>query len=258
MPRLLLHAFLLFTLAVTTPLSAQVWTSTKIVGPFVCWGDFDLTEVESSLASLAEVHQSLQANLNLPPVQEWIEVYIFESDASWRAFLRENYPKVPYRRAMFIKKKGQRCQLFLCRTPQFEVDIRHEGTHALLDASVPGLPDWLHEGLAEYHEVEPGNRLTGAEWFEKTQWNAKFGVSRKLTSLEKISAGLAMKPVDYRDSWAWANFLLNGPPEVRGVLAETIADYAKKGTSTPVSTRVKTKLKNPDGALREFYRGLKK
>ena len=241
----------------TPAVFAQRWVSTKVVGPFVCWGNFDLSEVETQLAGLSEVHQQLSEKLKLPVIQEWIEVYVFESDASWREFLREKYPKISYRRALFIKKKGARGQLFVCRTAEFAVDIRHEGTHALLDAAVSGVPEWLHEGLAEYFEVAPGSRLTGAEWFAETQRNAKFGISRKLTSLEKIRTGMSMTPKDYRDSWAWVNFLLNGPPEVRGILPEMIADFARTGKAAPVSTRIAKRIKNPDSVMRAYFHDLK-
>ncbi len=237
--------------------AAQQWTSTKVVGPFVCWGNFDLKQVEAQLAGLAEVHQELNVRLKLPAIQEWIEVYVFDSDQTWRGFLRTHHPKIPYRRALFIKKKGQRGQLFVYRTAEFAVDIRHEGTHALIDAAVNGVPEWLHEGLAEYFEVAPADRMTGAEWFAPTQRNAKMGISRKLVSLEKIQNGLAMTNNDYRDAWAWVNFLLNGPPEVRNVLAETFADYARGITPQPISKRVGMRIQNPDTALRGFYRNLK-
>ncbi|MDO4551868.1 MAG: hypothetical protein Q4C96_11540 [Planctomycetia bacterium] len=249
---------LFFSIFHTNSAVSQVWTSTKVVGPFVCWGNFDLSKVEHELAALEEVHIQLSRSLKLPAIQEWIEVYVFDGTDSWKHFLRENYPHVSYRRALFIKKKGHRCQLFVCKTEDFLIDIRHEGTHALLDSSVSGVPEWLHEGLAEYFEVNPNVRLTGTEWFSATQRNARFGISRNLSSLEKITDGMSMTNKDYRDAWAWVNFLLNGPPEVRSVLAETIADYAKGDVKMPVSERIKTKIKNPDGALREFYRNLKK
>ena len=256
-PLIILLIIILGKASIPTTLSAQAWTSTKVVGPFVCWGNFDLTEVEAELVSLSEVHRQLSEKLKLPPISEWIEVYVFHDNVSWREFLRRTYPKIPYRRAIFIKKKGERGQLFVCRTEKFVVDVRHEGTHALLDATVSGVPEWLHEGLAEYFEVAPDDRLTGAEWFPETQRNAKFGISRKLTALEKFQSGMAMTNKDYRDSWAWVNFLLNGPPEVRGILPEMIADFARNGKAEPVSSRITKRIKNPDGALREYFRGLK-
>lgn len=240
----------------TAEAGAQQWVSTKVVGPFVCWGNFDLKEVEPQLASLAEVHQELNVRLKLPTIQQWIEVYIFDSDQTWRTFLKRHHPTIPYRRALFIKRVGQRCQLFVCRTGQFGVDIRHEGTHALIDSAVEGVPEWLHEGLAEYFEVLPANRQTGSDWFEATKRNAKMGTSRKLPSLERLQNGMAMTNTDYRDAWAWVNFLMNGPPEVRGVLAETFADYARGVQGPSVSKRVNSKMRNPDAALRAFYRGL--
>ena len=191
-PHLFLPVFILFYVFVSGVLSAQVWTSVKTVGPFVCWGEFDLAEVERPLAGFTEVHRQMAEKLKLPAVKEQVEVYLFKNDTSLRDFLRKNYPKVPYRRALAMKKKGQRNHLFLCRSEKLAEDIRHEAVHALLDASITGVPEWLHEGLAEYFEVEPEDRLTGAEWFEQTQTNAKLGVSRQLTSLERITSSMSM------------------------------------------------------------------
>ena len=67
------------------------------------------------------------------------------------------YPRVPYRRALFVKS-GSRGRVFAYEHEDLAVDVRHESTHALLHASLPMVPLWLDEGLAEYFEVAESQR----------------------------------------------------------------------------------------------------
>ena len=72
--------------------------------------------------------------------------------ATYQAYMKQYFPKVPYRRALFIKARGPG-MVFACQGTDFEIDVRHESTHALLHAWLPSVPLWLDEGLAEYFEV---------------------------------------------------------------------------------------------------------
>jgi hypothetical protein len=49
--------------------------------------------------------------------------------------------------------------VFAYRGEDFETDLRHECTHALLNAALPVVPLWLDEGLAEYFEVLPQSAI---------------------------------------------------------------------------------------------------
>lgn len=239
--------------------SAQKWVSTAVVGPFYCWADFNLEDVAGELQGLQEIHQQLTQKIGLPKTKEWIELYIFKDNASWRLFLKEKYPEVPYRRALYIKKKDENGQLFLHLHREFSVDLRHEGTHALIHASVMAsdMPIWLDEGLAEYFEVPAGNRQTGSVWFAKTEWNAKFGITPDLEALEKIQGMQNMTNNDYRDSWAWVNFLLNGPNEVRNILPEYVAAIHSGEETSRVKQRVWDALEKPSAKFRAYFKNLK-
>ena len=80
--------------------------------------------------------------------------------AQHRTYIEAHYPDIPYRRALFIKEHGL-AGLYAYRHADLAVDLRHECTHAMLHASLPYVPLWLDEGLAEYFEAtarRPGVR----------------------------------------------------------------------------------------------------
>ncbi|MDO4576264.1 MAG: hypothetical protein Q4D98_13740 [Planctomycetia bacterium] len=250
-PRYILTMVLFLTLSPTSGFP-QEWTSRKVVGPFVCWGTFDLRVVETDIQSLGTISQELSTRLRVPPPQEWVEVYIFRDENEWHAFLRREYPELPYRRALFLKKPAHRGQLFLYLSPDFAVDIRHEGTHALLHAVLPDVPIWLDEGLAEYYEVAH-NRAYDSIWLREILLKAKEKRIQKLKTLEKKSGMASMTDDDYADAWAWVNYLLNGPEEVRTVLPEYLAALATEKKPAPISKRLAKILRNPDEQLRLYF-----
>ena len=61
---------------------------------------------------------------------------------------------------MFVQDRGVE-QVFAQWGPDFRIDLHHEGTHALLHASLARVPLWLDEGLAKYFEVPPAQRANG-------------------------------------------------------------------------------------------------
>lgn len=224
-------------------IQAQDWVSTRVYGPFVCWGTVDLSQVESDLQELPAIYSELIQKIGLPPTEEWVEVYIFADEAQWQTFHEEEYPQIPYRRALFLKKKKGRGQLFLHLSEDFMTDMRHEGTHALLHASLPEVPIWLDEGLAEYFEVEPQLRLNGAEWYPTVVERARKNQIMPVSELESFQQMHEMTAENYADSWAWVNFFLNGPVDVRKFIPLYVTDLVKKKSLsvfpvTPVSRRL--------------------
>ena len=76
--------------------------------------------------------------------------------------------------------------VFAYEGDEFEVDLRHECTHALLNAALPVTPLWLDEGLAEYFEVEAGQRAAGHPHQKYVKWNAYLGQTPSLEDLEQV------------------------------------------------------------------------
>ena len=114
--------------------------------------------------------------------------------------------------------------VFAYRGEDFETDVRHECAHALLNASLPMVPLWLDEGLAEYFEVVPGRRTSGSPHLTMIKWNARLGRVPSLESLEQLHELSDMTSTHYRSAWAWIHFMLHGPEPARQELIRYLAD----------------------------------
>jgi len=221
--------------------AVPAWPDVRTVGPFVCHADFSLTAIETLLEDLAELQRDLQQSLGIPSPREPIELYLFQEKASYNAFLARWYPKIPYRRALYLKTDGPG-RVFAYRSREFEVDLRHECTHALLHASLPMVPLWLDEGLAEYFEIPRERRAHDNPYLASVRWNARLGLFPSMGGLEKKGSISDMGQGEYRSAWAWVHFMLHGPPEAHDEVVRFLQDI---GASTPpgsLSARLQRRL----------------
>lgn len=213
-------------LAVWTPspdVLAADWTDTRTAGPFVCRADFALNEMDGLFGDLAQLQDDLIRCLGIPPAAERIELYLFHDQTSYRRYLGQHLPQVPYRRALYVKLDGPG-MVFAYRSREFDVDLRHECAHALLHAVLPVVPLWLDEGLAEYFEVPPARRAYDHPHLSGVRWAVRFGLPPKLDALEKKTELSAMGRPEYRGSWAWVHFMIHGSPEAHDTLIAYLRD----------------------------------
>ncbi len=228
-------------------------------GAFAFQVDFELSEIASELASLDEVAAELSSTLKIPAPREKILARVLPDEASWRAFFQKTFPGVAYRTAMFERKEylfdARKERLYAFRGPTLEVDLRHEGTHALLAASLRrSVPIWLDEGLAEYFEETPRERAENPDRTTKVVARLENGSFAPLERLESVSVMTAATNAFYLDSWAWTNYLLNDSSETRAIVSEYLNDLAR---SRPFAPKISARLKKTGGgeeALRRFYR----
>ena len=220
---------------------AAEWPDKKLVGPFVCRADFTLDSQHQLLRELGELQTELVQTLQIAPAKEYIEVYLFHDEETYRRYLKRIYPTLPFRRAFFIKEHGL-CRVFAHQSPQFAADLRHECTHALLHAVLPLVPLWLDEGLACYFEVPFQNRLNKAPYFSSVLWNARFGSIPSMDKLENIGDVTAMGKAEYRDSWAWVHFMCQGPPAAHEELVGYLQDLAAQKPPGLLSERLVRRL----------------
>ena len=148
-----LGAMLLAAAAVRCP--GADWTDTRKAGPFTCRADFSLAAHDGLLGDLAQLQTDLTRSLGIAPAGEQIEVYLFHDQATYARYLGRYLPGVPYRRALYVKGNAPG-RVFAYKGEQFEMDLRHECTHALLHAALPQVPLWLDEGLAVYFQLPGG------------------------------------------------------------------------------------------------------
>lgn len=222
---------------------AAEWVDTRVAGPFLCRADFPLDGIDPVLADLTQLQSDLMRDLGIPPTQEWIELYLFADQTTYRAYLASRLPQVPYRRALYVKLEGPG-MVFAYRSRELAVDLRHECMHALLHAVLPMVPLWLDEGLAEYYELPPNARVFDNPYLSSVRWSARFGIMPNLETLEKKGDLSEMGRTEYRAAWAWAHYMIHGPPAAHEELVRFLADIRAGTPPGQLSYRLQRRIGN--------------
>lgn len=230
-----------------------MWADFRVAGPFVCRADFSLKGHESVFAELAEIQQDLIKKFGIPPGGERIEIYLFQGRSSYNRFVKRWFPEVPTRRALYIKNNGPGMVLVYL-SDQLHTDLRHECTHALLHASLPMVPLWLDEGLAEYYEVPPQERSHQNPHHNGTVWSFRFGRLRSMEQLENKQELKEMGRSEYRNAWAWVHFMVHGPPAARVELVRFLADIREGTPPGNLSDRLARRFSDPEDALVQHFK----
>lgn len=210
-------------------------------GPYRIWTNEPMAKDADSVLALQGLERQVQRELGLrvDASETPIEVYILDSSDTFEHFLTFYYPELPARRAFFLAR-GDRRVVYTYFGGRLTEDLRHEATHALLNATATELPLWLDEGLAEYFEVPESSRGLNREHLARLPGDRANGWLPDLERLEALDDVREMTPRDYRESWAWVSFLLDGSPESRGVLLGYLADLKAGGPADSLATRVES------------------
>ena len=239
--------------------SAAEWADSRVAGPFVCRADFSLARVDPLLRDLARLQNDLTTMLGLPAPREPIDIYLFHDRATYAHYLSRYLPSVPYRRALYVKSQGPG-EVLAYWSRDLEVDLRHECTHALLHASLPWVPLWLDEGLAQYFEVAPSQRSNGHRHLAAIQASLQREPPPPLVNLERRDNLTEMGRTEYRNAWAWTHFMIHGPVEARKTLVQYLHDLAAPHeagfAALPglLSVRLAQQFPDPEQRLAEHFR----
>jgi hypothetical protein len=208
-------------------------------GPYAVYTNVPIGAADPAIRHLQSLERQLEANLGLrvEPGDNPVEVYILDDKESFAHFLKFYYPELPPRRAFFLAQ-GARRVVYTYLGDRLEEDLRHEATHALLHAGVADLPLWLDEGLAEYFECPEGRDGLNPEHFGRLPADLAAGWSPDLARLEALRDVRQMSPRDYRESWAWVHYLLNGPASGKAALLSYLADLRTHPDARPLSSRL--------------------
>lgn len=202
-----------------TPSYAKQLTHVEVCGVVVCQADFPLKEIERIMHDIELLQLDLSRYLAIPQAKEKIELCLFRNQDTYVAFLQKNFPDAPQdRRALYVKKR-QGGILMVQRGKNFEIDLRHEMTHAILHASLKEVPIWLDEGLAKYFELTVDERAYGSPYLKSVRNQLRFKIVPSLSRLEKLQIIDDMGEREYKESWAWTHFLLHRSPETHKLLA---------------------------------------
>ncbi|MCE9552178.1 MAG: DUF1570 domain-containing protein [Planctomycetes bacterium] len=250
---LLLATFVAVCLTIEASAGAEGWVDQRAYGPLVCHADFPLNGLEPLLGEIAQIQQELIRLLEIPPTNERIEILLFHDRSSYRRYLAQRFPNVPYRQALYVRSAGQGTVLAF-QSDDLPVDLRHECTHAMLHAVLPMVPLWLDEGLAEYFEVPAADRLNGNPHHSTVKWWMRLGRVPSMATLEAKQSLDDMGRSEYRDSWAYVHFLLNGPPAARAELVAMLADIRSGTPPGQLSQRLGRLTPDLSGELVEHFK----
>lgn len=214
--------------------------------------DFRLPESFAPVEELQKERDVIYSTLSLPPSEEPIYVHLFRNEESYQEHLQRKFPMVPNRRAFFVEVDGM-LHVYAQMSDRWPEDLRHEVGHGYLHASVPAIPLWIDEGLAEYFEVptnfggfnRPHVSLL-ADLIEHNDWKPN------LKALEVLDSAGEMQQQHYAEAWAWAYFFLNTTPERRELLTAYLAELRDEGKAAPISERLATQQIDAEGALADF------
>ncbi|MGE5754106.1 MAG: DUF1570 domain-containing protein [Planctomycetaceae bacterium] len=209
-------------------------------GPYAVFSNVPIAADAPAILSLESLEIEIEASLGIrvrsdePPV----EVYILNDRQSFTHFLRYYYPELPPRRAFFLAE-GPRRVVYTYFGERLGEDLRHEATHALLNVAIGDLPLWLDEGLAEYFEGADGRHGRNPEHLGRLPGDLAAGWKPDLARLESLTSVSEMAPCDYRESWAWVHYLLNGSNTGKAALLAYLADLRTSPKVAPLSERLK-------------------
>lgn len=233
--------------------AGQRWFDERTVGPLHVHADFTLADFPGLLADVQTLQGDLCQLLEVPPARDPIHLFLFDRKPTYLAYLREYFPRVPYRRALYVKERGPGMVLAF-RSPEFDVDVRHETTHALLHAVLPDIPLWLDEGLAEYFEVGREGRADGHPYLPQLRWQVRVGEVPRVEDLEGLVDVEALGRSEYRAAWGWVHFLLHGPGGLRGELVRYLTDLRSGVPSERLGVRLLRRMPDRDQQFAEHFK----
>lgn len=252
-----LFALIVVSASTSRAANQRGWVDTRTVGPFHCRADFSLDATESLFGELRELQADLVDMLGVKPVDEPIELYLFREESVYREFLKEHFPEMPYRRAYYLKGKGPGVVL-VHWSKDVMIDLRHECTHALLHGTLPVVPLWLDEGLAEYFELPRTQRVYDNKYLNKLRWSARFWMAPKLSSLEKLEDFSRMTQADYRNAWAWVHFMLHGSTVAHDELTRYLDDLSRSTPPGLLSARLARRIPKTQSEFSQHLKSWKR
>jgi len=210
------------------------------VSQFVFLSNFELKRDLPLFKELEAMREQIYKELQLPPANTVVQVYLFEDRDKYERYMKNKYPELPRRRAFFVAQPrsvggADDLLVYTYWGDRVQQDLRHELTHALLHSVLKDVPLWLDEGLAEYYELPPDWKGVNYQHLE----NMRKGTFKpNLDRLEQLSQVQQMAPPEYREAWAWTHLMLTGNPEGRAVLLAYLQQLRTNPTPGPLAPKL--------------------
>ncbi len=191
------------------------------LGRVVVESNFPLESVRGLEAEIVQLQQDLVGFLGVPEADEKIELCLFDDMESYRDFIAATFRGAPTDRpALYVKDSGPGV-LMVPRDSRLLLNVRHEMTHAYLNASLRNVPIWIDEGLAKYFEIPPGERGFRNPYLDDAEQRVSglFGAPPSLPRLEKLTRVDQMKSREYREAWSWVHYMIHYSARTQKILA---------------------------------------
>lgn len=222
------------------------------VSQYVFYSDARLDAADPLFRELEDLPEQIQGELNVPPGETLVQVFLFENQEKYEAFMQARYPRLPLRRAYFISEPraggGDDLLVYTWLGDNLRTDLRHELTHATLHGVLKGVPLWLDEGLASFFELPPANHGVNPSHLDVLR---RGPFQPDLGRLEKFGQVRQMEKPEYREAWAWVHLMLRSRPEARQVLLDYVQQLRSNPTPGPLLPRLREALTDPNQALAE-------
>jgi len=218
-----------------------------VLGRVVCESNFPLETSTDVTAEITQLQEDLVGYLGVPEAKEKIELCLFRDKGSYVQFISDVFPGAPLDRpALYVKEFGRPGVLMAPRDDRMILNIRHEMTHAYLNAALRNVPIWLDEGLAKYFEIPPGERCFRNPYLKNASEGVYglFGAPPSLARLEKLTRVDQMRPREYRESWSWVHFMIHYSPETQRALSlylKSLRPEAQEGISMQEAFKLQKK-----------------
>jgi Protein of unknown function (DUF1570) len=208
---------------------------------YVFYSDFPLKTNLPLFKELADLREQVCRDLQLPPSDRIIQVFLFEDQERYEKFMHARHPELPLRRAFFIKQQRTAggpddLLVYTYWGENVRQDLRHELTHGILHSVLKDVPLWLDEGLAEYYELPGENHGINSAHLSELR---KGSFAPDLARLEQLSEVKQMQRPEYREAWAWSHFMLRSRPEARAVLLAYLQQLRMTDKPGPLLPKLK-------------------
>jgi hypothetical protein len=224
------------------------------VSQFVFFADFDIPRHQPIFRELSNLREQVFKELQLPPSNALIQVYLFEDEAKYLQFMKLKYPELPRRRAFFVAQPrrfggDEDLLVYTYWGDRIQQDLRHELTHALLHSVLKDVPLWLDEGLAEYFEMPAGWKGVNYQHLEQLRRSSGGPARCDLARLEQLKDLPQMSHAEYREAWAWVHLMLRSTPQARQVLTSYLQELRSNPRPGPMQPRLTQVFLSLDDAL---------
>jgi hypothetical protein len=234
--------------AVSTPEPGAEFHAPIAAGQLVIHADFVLPPGHRMVSELTSERQLVADALGVAPGQEPIQVFLFADEAAYRSHVARKYPDFPERRAIFVETDVQ-LSIFAHWSDHVADDLRHEVAHGYMHSSVPNLPLWLDEGLAEYFEVGRGWSGVNRTHIAYLRQHLAAGTWRPdLARLELLAAAETMTQLEYAEAWLWMHYLLASHPDGKQIVTDYLTALQQDEPPAALSATLAQQLPDANAA----------